>query len=131
LSGTASGGSGSGYSFAWSGNGTPYLSSIGNFSNTETAIFNTATAGTYSLTLTVTDDNGCTGSKSSTITVKSLPTASISVSETSGNANNDGIICDGASVTLTASGGTSYSWDNSLGTAQLKLLTLHLLLLTL
>lgn len=44
------------------------------------------------------------------ITVKPLPTASITVSETSGVANNDGITCSGAEVTLIASGGSSYSW---------------------
>ncbi|MEM6297074.1 MAG: choice-of-anchor D domain-containing protein, partial [Bacteroidota bacterium] len=35
----------------------------------------------------------------------------ISVSETSGVTTNDGSICQGATVTLTASGGTAYTWD--------------------
>jgi len=104
MSGTASGGSGNNYSFSWSGNGAPYLSNIAFFTNTENATFNTNTAGTYTLTLIVTDGNSCTGSKSSTITVNSPPVPLISVSESSGVANNDGIICNGASVTMTASG---------------------------
>ncbi|MFN5378838.1 MAG: hypothetical protein ACK5BQ_08740, partial [Ignavibacteria bacterium] len=53
------------------------------------------------------------------ITVNPLPTPSIAVDETSGAANNDGTICNGASVTLTASGaggGGSYLWSGGLGT---------------
>ncbi|MFN8303110.1 MAG: hypothetical protein U0U46_11495 [Saprospiraceae bacterium] len=45
------------------------------------------------------------------ITVNPLPTASISVSETSGTTNNDGTICSGASATLTATGGGTYLWS--------------------
>jgi hypothetical protein len=45
------------------------------------------------------------------------PTAAITVAETSGTTNNDGIICAGASATLTASGGTSYIWSTAATTA--------------
>lgn len=59
-------------------------------------------------TVTTTDNNGCTASASKTVNVNSLPVASISPSSTS--------ICSGASTTLTANGGVSYIWSNSLGT---------------
>jgi hypothetical protein len=49
--------------------------------------------------------------------VNPLPTPAIAVAETSGTKNNDGIICNGASVVLTASGGTSYLWSNGANTA--------------
>ena len=72
---------------------------------------------TYSVTATF---NGCTGTNSKTITVNTLPTAVISVVETSGIANNDGIICNSASATLTASGGTTYSWNIEESTASIN-----------
>ncbi|MEI6882440.1 MAG: hypothetical protein WCK82_14065, partial [Bacteroidota bacterium] len=45
------------------------------------------------------------------------PSAGITVAETSGTTNNDGIICAGASATLTGTGGTSYAWSNGTNTA--------------
>ncbi|MFH1005176.1 MAG: gliding motility-associated C-terminal domain-containing protein [Bacteroidota bacterium] len=57
-------------------------------------------SGTYSLT--VTDDNGCTASNTVTIANTSNPIA---------NAGSDQTVCAGVKVTLTASGGTSYSWS--------------------
>ncbi len=47
--------------------------------------------------------------------VNSLPTITITISETSGVASNDGTICNGDAVILTASGGTSYSWSPATG----------------
>ncbi|MBK9459731.1 MAG: hypothetical protein IPN94_09925 [Sphingobacteriales bacterium] len=38
-----------------------------------------------------------------------MPTAGISITETSGTAN-DGTVCAGSPITLTATGGTSYNW---------------------
>ncbi len=70
-------------------------------------------------TVTGTDANGCQNTASTTITVNALPTPSITVAETSGAANNDGTICNGASATLTAAGGTSYSWSNGATTASI------------
>lgn len=55
---------------------------------------------TYSVTGT--GSNGCQNTASAAFTVNPLPTISISASSTS--------ICAGDSVTLTASGGTSYLW---------------------
>ena len=73
------------------------------------ASISVTTSGTY--TVTITDANGCTDSESTTITVNPLPMAAVSIAETSGNTDNDGILCAGASATLTASGGTSYEWN--------------------
>ena len=73
-----------------------------------TAIINPTTAGTY--TVTVTDDNGCTATKSTTLTVNPLPEGSIS-GRTS--------ICSGNSTTLTASGANSYTWSTGATTPTL------------
>ncbi len=56
--------------------------------------------------VTVTDGNGCANTDVVEVTVNPLPTA---------NAGSDVTICEGASTTLTATGGTSYTWDNGLG----------------
>ncbi len=61
---------------------------------------------TTNYTVTVTDINNCSNSDNVTITVNSLPSA---------NAGNDTSICFGASATLNASGGISYSWLPSTG----------------
>lgn len=75
---------------------------------------------TTTYTVTVTNDNGCTATATRTITVNPLPTPSVSVAETSGVANNDGIICVGASASLSASGGTSYLWSNAATTTSIS-----------
>ena len=56
--------------------------------------------------VTGTDGNGCTGTDQVTITVNSNPTII---------ASNDASICNGGSVTISASGATSYLWNNGLG----------------
>src|SRR5690606_8217157 len=53
-------------------------------------------------TVTVTDANGCTAEATKTLTINNTPTASIS---------GDDSVCDGGSVTFTATGGTSYEWS--------------------
>ena len=63
-----------------------------------------ATTTTY--TVTGTDDNTCSNTATVTVTVNQLPT--VSISEVSP-------ICNGQSATLTASGATSYTWDNEVG----------------
>ncbi|HRO09106.1 MAG TPA: gliding motility-associated C-terminal domain-containing protein [Saprospiraceae bacterium] len=67
-------------------------------------------SGTY--TVTITDDNGCTATSSRLVTVNPLPNGVISVTETSGSTDDDAEICEGDQATLTASGGTTYLWDN-------------------
>ncbi|HTA83623.1 MAG TPA: SpvB/TcaC N-terminal domain-containing protein, partial [Bacteroidia bacterium] len=93
LSSTPSGGT-SPYTYSWSGGGT---------NSTKTGL----SAGTY--TITITDNNGCTGSTSATITE---PTAlNVSASVTANISCNGG---SNGSVSSTPSGGTSpytYSWS--------------------
>jgi gliding motility-associated-like protein len=56
---------------------------------------------TTSYTVTVTDITGCTSMATSTVTVIQYPVISITQAAT---------ICDGESIQLSASGGTTYSW---------------------
>ena len=56
--------------------------------------------------VTVTDNNGCTGITSQSITVNSLPTPTITP-------NGNTIFCQGDSVSLDAGLYSSYSWNNS------------------
>ncbi len=77
--------------------GTSYVWSSG----PTTASITVSTSGTY--TVTVTDANSCTASTSTVVTVNPLPTASITASDVT-------TFCQGGTVTLTASGGTSYLW---------------------
>jgi len=76
--------------------GVSYLWSTGATS----AQITVSSSATYSVTGT--GSNGCQNTASAAFTVNPLPTISISASSTS--------ICAGDSVTLTASGGTSYLW---------------------
>ncbi len=56
----------------------------------------------------VMNDNGCVATFNTiTVTVNALPAGNLSISETSGLINNDGIICAGAPVTFTAPTGFS------------------------
>ncbi|MBI4929396.1 MAG: gliding motility-associated C-terminal domain-containing protein [Bacteroidetes bacterium] len=58
---------------------------------------------TTAYSVTVTESGGCTSILSATVTVNALPTPTISPSTT---------ICSGDAVTLTVTGGNSYSWSN-------------------
>jgi len=60
---------------------------------------------TATFTVTGTDDNGCTNTDSVVITTLQLPSIS---------SGGDQTICDGDTVTLSGSGGISYTWDNGL-----------------
>lgn len=87
---TASGGS----SYVWS-------------NNSNAASITVNAAGTYSVTAT----NSCGNATGSiTVTVLSLPVAQIS-------ASGPTTICSGDNLTLTASGGTNYTWSNGDNTA--------------
>ncbi|HEY5408706.1 MAG TPA: putative Ig domain-containing protein [Ginsengibacter sp.] len=58
------------------------------------------------VTVDVTGSNGCiTTFGPITMQVNALPTGNLSIAETSGLANNDGIICTGATVVFTATSG--------------------------
>jgi gliding motility-associated-like protein len=65
-----------------------------------------ATAGTYNVVLQIQDDLGEVDDTTIVITVNALPTAT---------ASNNGPMCTGANLTLTASGGTSYAWTGPNG----------------
>ncbi|MCB7481284.1 PKD domain-containing protein [Christiangramia sediminis] len=104
LNGSASGGTAP-YTYSWSGD-TTYLSAT----NVAGPTHDNAPVGTYNLTLTVTDDNGCQDTDTVTLVVDPNPTA---------NAGSDDSVCydDGTNqMTLngSASGGTApytYSWS--------------------
>ncbi len=96
--GTATLDAGSYTAYAWSPSG-----------NTQTIVVNTA--GTY--TVTVTDGNGCQNTASASVAVNANPSPTIAVSESSGNTNDDGILCAGASATLDAGSYTAYAWSPS------------------
>ena len=68
-----------------------------------TAAITVTPATTTTYTLTGTDGNGCIGSDQVVVTVNPLPIV---------NAGVDQIVCTGTSVTLTASGASTYSWNN-------------------
>jgi subtilisin-like proprotein convertase family protein len=71
-------------------------------------------------TITVTPSlSGCIGNPQTfSIIVNPTPTTSIFVSENSNALPNGTTICSGESVTLVASGGSSYAWSGGLGTSQ-------------
>lgn len=89
-----------GFTYAWS-----------NGMTTKTISVSPATTTIY--TVTVTDCDNCSTTTSATVTVNPTPNAAMTVTESSGVANNDGTTCSGATVTLSASGGTSYTWSNT------------------
>ncbi len=66
-------------------------------------------AGTATISYTITNAAGCATSVTQTVTVNALPVPAVV-------ANGPLTFCDGGSVTLTASGGTSYAWSNSTAT---------------
>ena len=61
---------------------------------------------TATYTVSATGANGCVGTQTATININPLPTA---------DAGPDATICNGASVSLNASGGVAYSWSPSTG----------------
>lgn len=93
------------------GDGT-YLWSSGATSSSIT----TSTPGTYLVTVT---SAGCAGTAAQTITVNPLPVPMILITETSGVANNDGILCSGSTAMLSASGAGTYEWSTGASTASI------------
>ncbi len=72
-------------------------------------VFSPAAAGgdgTYTITYTYRNGNGCENSAARTITVKPQPVVSVTP---------DTEICAGESITLTASGATTYRWEPAAG----------------
>jgi hypothetical protein len=95
ISGTNTICAGGSSTFTASGGGT-YAWSTG----ASTAAISVSSAGTYTVTVTA---SGCSATASRTLTVNAAPTISISPASPS--------VCNGASTTLTASGGVSYAWS--------------------
>ncbi|MDP4761501.1 MAG: Ig-like domain-containing protein, partial [Crocinitomicaceae bacterium] len=81
-----------------------------------TGVVTGVAAGTATITYTVTDGNGCTGTASATVTVNAITAGTIS-------ANGTTTFCDGGSVTLTASAGSSYAWSNGAQTQSINVTT--------
>ncbi len=86
--------------------GTGYVWSNG--ANTASITVSPTSTTTYIVTVT---NNGCSVTLNSTVTVSSTPTASISTPNP--------LICSGESTTLTATGGTGYTWSNGANTASI------------
>jgi gliding motility-associated-like protein len=70
-----------------------------------TGLVTSLAAGSTIITYTVTNANGCTTSVSATVNVNALPAAVIS-------ANGATTFCQGSSVSLVATAGTNYLWNN-------------------
>lgn len=93
---------------------TPNPAQMPNYSYTWNNGINQGTAftpsvGTTTYTVTVSDANACVVTDDVEVTVNSLPNA---------NAGNDIAVCAGESVTLTATGGIGYTWDNNVTQGQ-------------
>lgn len=117
MNGNPTGGSGVYSTHAWTGAGATSLSST----TTVNPNFSNATAGTYALTYTVTDNRGCVGTDNITVTVNALPTSAITPDPASvcvGNTLNMNGNPIGGSGTYsthvwTGSGSTSLSATNT------------------
>ncbi len=96
--------------------GSSYLWSNG----ASTASIDVSPTATATYTVTATNNNGCTATNTRTITVTPQAIPSVAVSEVSGVSDNDAIICEGASASLTVSGGVSYIWSNGATTASIS-----------
>ena len=92
----------------------PTGSSAGTFTSTPTGLslsasngaitLGTSSAGTYTITNTIPASGSCPqASATQSVTINDLPAV---------NAGNDQAICEGESVTLTATGADNYTWDN-------------------
>lgn len=90
--------------YANASNGVQYMWPLNGLSGQLITVSPTSTT---SYIVNVTDDNGCTGTASTTITVNANPIPSI---------NGTTEFCQGDSVALVATGGTSYYWSNGLST---------------
>lgn len=98
-------------STAGSGTIVQYMWDFGDGSKAFTANANHVygAVGSYIVTLTITNSNGCSASTTQTAVVDPLPTANITPS------NFPVEICNGRSITLTAPSGTGYSYSWSTG----------------
>lgn len=94
-----------------------YTSATGGVGSTTAPTPTTSTAGTQYYYVSQTDpSSGCEGPRA-VIVVNIIAFPVASVTETSGTTNDDGIICNGASAIITATGGTTYTWSTGATTA--------------
>ncbi|HNL38457.1 MAG TPA: cohesin domain-containing protein, partial [Saprospiraceae bacterium] len=108
------------YSLSFSPSGIPDVSGTLPSPGPLPSVLSISTAmspdGVYSGTLTLTNSCGVSTVTpfNNLVTINPLPVFNITVTETSGVSNNDGIICPGDDVTLSAgSGGQTYLWSTS------------------
>jgi hypothetical protein len=87
-----------GLTYSWSNGGTTGAINITSFSATTT------------YTVTATNVAGCVGTATATLTLVAGVTASVTVTESSCT-SDDSKVLSGASVTLTAGGGSNYVWN--------------------
>ena len=91
-----------------------YTVATGGTGSTTAPTPSTTTVGTTNYYVSQTTALGCEGSRALiAVVVNPLPNPGITVTETSGVANNDNIICLGDAATFTASGGGTYQWYNN------------------
>ncbi|MCF8245995.1 MAG: gliding motility-associated C-terminal domain-containing protein [Saprospiraceae bacterium] len=64
----------------------------------------------------VTNAAGCIATSSTVVDVNPLPVTTIGIQEASGLSPNDGFVCAGATVSLTATGGSSFAWSSGQAT---------------
>ena len=91
-------------------------SNVGILSIAQNGVITGISAGTATITYTVTSAAGCTTSVTKQVVVNALPVVTVT-------ANGPLTFCQGGSVTLTAAGGTSYAWSNGANTASLVVST--------
>ena len=91
--------SGNGVSWQWSTSSTGSLSSTSISNPTISSAKNSEV-----VTVEATDVNSCKNTATTTLVVHALPNIDAGVDKT---------ICSGSAITLTGSGGTNYTWDNS------------------
>ncbi len=84
-----------------------------------TRLVNSANVGLQTGTITALS-GGATVTSTISGTVNALPIIILTPNDVSGNVN-DGIICAGASATLSASGGDTYLWDTNASTASITI----------
>ncbi|HNS17367.1 MAG TPA: hypothetical protein PKI34_06060, partial [Bacteroidales bacterium] len=104
------------YTYEWTGDGVNYL----NFTTIEDPIFGPAPDGSYTLTLTVTDDYGCTASDNVTIIVAPAPTVEAGTGGTIGECASETF-----QIAASSSGtGLEFAWTGT-GTAYLSSTTIE------
>jgi len=97
LSATVTGGS-QPYTYAWSGPNS-FTAAVA-----QPSLPNATTANAGSYTVVITDASGCSATASTTVAVGSQPVAA-----------NSGPVCDGGTINLSATAGTSYAWTGPNG----------------